>query len=154
MTRLLIDVGAFLNTPQKKLYLQTAEKFVKEGRGDEILPFLFNDFSPMSANTLLHWYSNDNLKNCPVLSGNGETYSLNNISVNGTYIIGEKDNCAGGNAFDFISKINSYTKYPSQNDIKIIEDAGHIFYNKHDEYADAVLNACYNYSNKPKYMLI
>ena len=117
-----------------------AENFVKEGRGDDILPFLFVDFSPMSANTLLQWYSNKSFKNCPILSGDGETESLNKISVNGVFIIGEKDSCTGGNAFEFASKINSYTKNPKDNEIVIIPDAGHVFYNKHNEYAETVLN--------------
>ena len=136
-----VDYADFINAGgRKSYYLNVAENFVKEGRGDDILPFLFVDFSPMSANTLLQWYSNKSFKNCPILSGDGETESLNKISVNGVFIIGEKDSCTGGNAFEFASKINSYTKNPKDNEIVIIPDAGHVFYNKHNEYAETVLN--------------
>lgn len=136
-----VDYADFINAGgRKSYYLNVAENFVKEGRGDDILPFLFVDFSPMSANTLLQWYSNKSFKNCPILSGDGETESLNKISVNGVFIIGEKDSCTGGNAFEFASKINSYTKNPQDNEIVIIPDAGHVFYNKHNEYAETVLN--------------
>lgn len=67
-----------------------AKKWVEQGRGDEILPFLFGGFSPMTANTVLRFYNADNLKNCPVLSKEGETSSLYNIKPNGSFIIGSK----------------------------------------------------------------
>ncbi len=136
-----VDFAKFIDADGRKdYYLKSAEKFVKEGRGDDILPFLFNDFSPMTANTLLQWYSNTSFKNCPILTGDGETDSLGKISVNGVFIIGEKDSCAGDDSFAFASAINSYTKNPEKNEIVIIPEAGHIFYNKHDEYANAVLD--------------
>ena len=125
--------------PDMDICLKEAKKFVDEGRGNEILPYLFGGFSPMCANTVLGFYNAFNLKNCPVLSGDGETDSLSKIKINGLILIGEKDNCAGPNPFDFANKINMSMKSYSDNKIVILEGAGHVFYNKHNEYAQEVL---------------
>ena len=124
--------------------LKLAEKFVSEGRGKEILPILFGGFSPMCAETVLGFYNAYNLKNCPVISGEGETNSLASIKVNGTFIIGEKDSLTNGDAKGFMEKINSYCSHPERNEIVVIPNASHIFYGKHEEYAAAVLEAVRN----------
>lgn len=136
-----IDLAHFWNIlKEKEMYLETAEKFVKEGRGQDILPFLFMGFSPMCADTLLQFYSAYNLKNCPVISNDGETNSLNSIKISGAFIIGEKDSMTNSDAEGFINKINSYCKKPEENMVIVIPDASHIFYGKHKEYAQAVLD--------------
>lgn len=124
----------------KEKYLSTAQKFVGENRENDILPFLFEGFSPMTAKTLLAFYNAQNLKNIPVLSNDGETKSLNSIKCTGLFLIGEKDSMAGDNARDFMKKINSYTQNPDKNKIVVVENASHIFYNKHNEFAEAVLS--------------
>lgn len=135
-----IDLAHFWNIiKDKDMYIQTANKFVAEGRGKDILPFLFMGFSPMCAETLLAFYNAENLKNCPVISNDGETDSLSSIKINGTFIIGSNDNMAGDNAEVFIREINSYCKHPEKNRIVIIPYASHIFYGKHKEYAEAIL---------------
>ncbi|MFQ8625813.1 MAG: DUF1749 domain-containing protein [Candidatus Gastranaerophilaceae bacterium] len=50
--------------PNMDLCLETAKKFVDEGKGKDILPFLFGGFSPMCAETVLSFYNAFNLKNC------------------------------------------------------------------------------------------
>lgn len=87
-----------------------AKSWVEEGRGDEILPFLFGGFSPMTANTVLGFYNADNLKNCPVLSGLGETNSLYNIKPHGAFIIGSKDSVTGDSPKGFMETLNSWRK--------------------------------------------
>ena len=77
--------------PNMDLCLETAKKFVNEGKGKDILPFLFGGFSPMCAETVLSFYNAFNLKNCPVISGDGETNSLASIRINGSFVIGGKD---------------------------------------------------------------
>ena len=72
-----------------------AKQFVDENRGNDILPYMFGGFSPMSANAVLGFYHADNLKNCPVISGIGETNSLYSIKPNGSFIIGSKDSVVG-----------------------------------------------------------
>ncbi|RDU59068.1 DUF1749 domain-containing protein [Helicobacter sp. MIT 14-3879] len=136
-----VDLDALQNDERKENWLQTAKHFVSEGRGEEILPFLYLDFSPMSAHTLLAFYENTTLKNCPFAGGAGETHSLGAISICGTVIIGEKDSCTGGNARAFAEKIITCTKEPQNNTIVIVPDAGHIFYAKHNEYAQEIFNA-------------
>ncbi len=126
--------------PNIDISLEMAKKFVDEGRGNDILPYLFGGFSPISAQTVLNFYNASNLKNCPVLSHDGETDSLGAIKINGSFIIGGKDSVTGGDALEFIEKINSYCRHPDENKIVLIPDGSHIFYGKHDEYARAVLD--------------
>ncbi len=136
-----IDLRHFFDIiPDRKKYFETAQKFVDEGRGKDILPFVFMGFSPMTANTLLAFYNAENLKNCPVISGDGETQSLGQIKVNGAFIIGACDSMTNRNAEGFVRNINSYCKNPEQNEIVVIPNASHIYYAKHEEHAQAVLS--------------
>ena len=117
-----------------------AKTWVEEDRGDDILPFLFGGFSPMSANTVLGFYNADNLKNCPVLSGEGETDSLYRIKPNGSFIIGAKDSVTGESPKKFMETLNSWTRDFKHNKVIEVPDASHIFYGKHDIYAQIVLD--------------
>ena len=117
-----------------------AKQFVDENRGNDILPYMFGGFSPMSANAVLGFYHADNLKNCPVISGIGETNSLYSIKPNGSFIIGSKDSVVGGDAEGFMNKLNALTKHPYNNQVIVVPDASHIFYNKHNEYASTILD--------------
>lgn len=142
-----IDLAHFWNIiKDKDMYLKTARKFVEEGRGKDILPFIFMGFSPMCADTLLAFYNAENLKNCPVISNDGETDSLRAIRINGTFIIGSNDSMTGDNAEGFMKKINSYCKHPENNRIVVIPHASHIFYGKHKEYAETILETVSLYS--------
>ena len=98
----------------------------------------------MSAETVLGFYNAYNLKNCPVISGEGETASLSNIKINGSFVIGAKDSLTDNNPKGFMEKINSYCKHPEQNQVIVIPDASHIFYGKHEEYANSILD-CVQY---------
>lgn len=123
-----------------------AKDFVADGRGDEILPFLFGGFSPMTANTVLGFYNAENLKNCPVLSKEGETKSLYNIKPNGVFIIGSKDSVTGESPKAFMEQLNNWTKTPNKNKVIEVEGASHIFYNMQDVYAKTVLNCIKEYA--------
>lgn len=141
-----VDLSYWWNIIEEKdMYLETAKKFVDEGRGKEILPFVFGGFSPMCAETLLSFYNAYNLKNCPVLSNDGETNSLASIKINGAFVIGEKDSMAGGDAKEFMEKINSYCKHPENNKVIVVPNASHIFYGKHQEYASVILECVEKY---------
>lgn len=120
--------------------LEKAKEFVNDGRGEEILPYLFGGFSPMCAQTALDFYNAFNLKNCPVISGNGETNSLYNIKPQGSFVIGENDSLTENDAKGFMEKINSYCKNSKDNEVIVIPEASHIFYGKHEEYANVVLD--------------
>lgn len=136
-----VDLAHWFNVmPNVKECIELAQKFVNEGRREEILPYLFGGFSPMSAETVLSFYNAHNLKNCPVISGDGETDSLFNIKINGSFVIGEKDSLTEGDAKGFIEKINSNCKNPKQNQVIVVPDASHIFYGKHEEYAQVILD--------------
>lgn len=124
----------------KDMYLDTAQKFVDEGRGNDILPFLYGGFTTMCAQTLLSFYNAFNLKNCPVISNDGETDSLGLIKINGSFVIGEKDNLTNGDPRGFIEKINSHCRRPQDNQTIVVPDASHIFYGKHDEYANTIFD--------------
>lgn len=117
-----------------------AKQFVDKNRGNDILPYMFGGFSPMSANAVLGFYHADNLKNCPVISGIGETNSLYSIKPKGSFVIGSKDSVVGGDAEGFMKKLNALTKHPYDNQVIVVPDASHIFYNKHNEYASTILN--------------
>ncbi len=131
--------------PNIETCFDMAKKWVEENRGDDILPFLFGGFSPMTANTVLGFYNAENLKNCPVLSGNGETTSLYNIKPVGTFLIGSKDSVTGDCPKAFMEQLNNWTKHPNQNQVIEVEGASHIFYGKHDIYAQTVLNCINNH---------
>ncbi len=122
-----------------------AEKWVQEGRGNDILPFLFGGFSPMTANTVLGFYNADNLKNCPVLSKDGETNSLFKMKPRGSFIIGSKDSVTGDSPKSFMETLNSWTKNSKQNQVIEIEGGSHIFYGKHEIYAKTVLDCVKKY---------
>lgn len=124
---------------------EIAQKWVEEGHGDDILPFLFGGFSPMTANTVLGFYNAENLKNCPVLSKKGETKSLYNIKPNGTFLIGSKDSVTGDSPKAFMEQLNQWTKNPELNQVIEVEGASHIFYGKHDIYAQTVLDCVKNH---------
>ena len=135
-----VDLGYWWKVmPNINKCLELAKEFVAEGRGEEILPYVFGGFSPISAKTVLNFYNADNLKNCPVLSGDGETNSLSSIKINGAFVIGGKDSMADGSPKEFMESINSYCKHPENNKVIVIPDASHIFYNKHNEYASIIL---------------
>ncbi len=141
-----VDLAYWFNVmPNVKDCLELAQKYSDEGRENDILPYLFGGFSPMSAKTVLSFYNAYNLKNCPVISSEGETESLNNIKINGAFVIGEKDSLTDNDPEGFMKKINSYCKKPENNKIIIIKDASHIFYNKHEEYAQTILECARNY---------
>ena len=127
---------------------EIAKKWVKENKGDDILPFLFGGFSPMTANTVLGFYNAENLKNCPVLSKKGETKSLYNIKPKGTFLIGSKDSVTGDSPKAFMEQLNQWTKNPELNQVIEVEGASHIFYGKHNIYAQTVLDCIKNHYKK------
>ena len=136
-----VDLSHWFNVmPNVKECIELAQKFVDEGRGNDILPYLFGGFSPMSAETVLSFYNAYNLKNCPVISNIGETDSLFNIKINGSFVIGAKDSLTEGDPKGFMEKINSCCKHPSHNQVIVVPDASHIFYGKHEEYAHTILD--------------
>lgn len=120
--------------------IEKAKEFVSEGREDEILPYLFGGFSPMCAKSVLEFYNAFNLKNCPVISGEGETNSLHNIKISGSFIIGGKDSLTEDDPKGFMERINSYCKHPEKNQVIVVPDASHIFYGKHEIYAKTILD--------------
>lgn len=135
-----VDLTDMLNVMTKPEEFELARKLVNQNRGDEILPFLFGGFSPMSAKTMIdNWQDNKIYKNCPFLSHDGETESLSKINIPGMILIGEKDSCAGDSPIEFAKQINNCTQSASKNKIVILDGAGHIFYSKHNEYAQTVL---------------
>lgn len=136
-----VDLAHWFNVmPNVKECIELAQKFVDENRGHEILPYLFGGFSPISAETVLNFYDAKNLKNCPVISQDGETDSLYNIKINGSFVIGENDSLTKGNPKEFIEKINLCCKNPEQNQVIVVPEASHIFYGKHEEYAQVMLD--------------
>ena len=131
--------------PNIDICFETAKSWVESGRGDDILPFMFGGFSPMTAKTVLGFYNAYNLKNCPVLSGDGETDSLYNIKCEGSFVIGSKDSVTGGSPKGFMETLNSWTRYPEHNQVIEVENASHIFYGKHKEYANVILDCIQNH---------
>lgn len=136
-----IDLGHWWTImPDIERCLKLAEKYIKEGNENYILPWLFGGFSLMTAKTVIDFYNAKNLKNCPVLSNDGEFESLKNIKPNGLFLIGGKDSVVGKSPKEFMETLKAHTKNPFKNKVAVIENASHIFYNKHDEYANAVFD--------------
>ncbi len=127
-----------------------AKTWVENDRGDDILPFMFGGFSPMTAKTVLGFYNAENLKNCPVLSKQGETKSLYNIKPNGSFVIGSKDSVTGDSPKAFMEQLNNWTKNPNQNQVIVVDGASHIFYNMQKTYAQTLLNCIQNHFLKLK----
>ena len=125
-----------------------ANQWIDNNEGNDILPFLFGGFSPMTAYTVVNFYNADNLKNCPVLSKEGETESLYNIKPNGSFIIGSKDSVTGESPKAFMEQLNAWARNPKANQVIVVEGASHIFYGKHNEYAKAVLDCIKNHFKK------
>lgn len=141
-----VDLAHWLKVmPNVSQCIKKAHEFVEHGRGNEILPYLFGGFSPMCANTVLGFCNAYNLKNCPVISHDGETNSLLNIKITGSFVIGSNDSLTEGDAKGFMEKINSYCKHPENNQVIVIPDASHIFYGKHKEYAKVILDIVQKY---------
>ena len=127
-----VDLAYWFNVmPNIKKCINLAQKLAEDGREKEILPYLFGGFSPMSAEAVLSFYNAFNLKNCPVISGDGETTSLYNIKIDGAFVIGAKDSLTEGDPKGFMERINSCCKYPEHNTVIVVPDASHIFYGKH-----------------------
>lgn len=136
-----VDLAYWFNVmPNIKKCINLAKKLAEDGREKEILPYLFGGFSPMSAEAVLSFYNAFNLKNCPVISGDGETTSLYNIKIDGAFVIGAKDSLTEGDPKGFMERINSCCKYPEHNTVIVVPDASHIFYGKHEEYAKTILD--------------
>ncbi len=133
--------------PNIDVCFETAKNWVEDGRGDDILPFMFGGFSPMTAKTVLGFYNADNLKNCPVLSGEGETASLYNIKCEGSFVIGSKDSVTGDSPKGFMETLNSWTSHSENNQVIEVENASHIFYGKHEEYAHVILDCIKKHFN-------
>ena len=141
-----VDIIHWWNVmPDVEKCFELAQKWVKEGRGDDILPFLFGGFSPMKAKTVLGFYNADNLKNCPVLSKRGETESLYDMKPNGSFIIGSKDSVTGDSPKGFMEQLNLWTAHSERNRVIEVKDASHIFYGMHDIYAKTVLDCIQNH---------
>lgn len=141
-----VDLGHWWTImPNIDVCLKQAQELVKQNRGEEILPHLFGGFSPMSANAVLDFYNAQNLKNCPVISGDGETNSLASIKVNGAFVIGSKDSVVGGDPKGFMENLNNCCKHPEQNRVIAVPEASHIFYGKHKEYASVILECVNNF---------
>jgi len=122
-----------------------ANQWIDNQEGNDILPFMFGGFSPMTANTVVGFYNADNLKNCPVLSKKGETKSLYNIKPKGSFIIGSKDSVTGESPKGFMEQLNKWTKAPEKNQVIEIEGASHIFFKKDEIYAKTVLDCIQNH---------
>ena len=124
---------------------KTAKDWVDNGNGNDILPFMFGGFSPMTANTVLGFHNAENLKNCPVLSKKGETKSLYNIKPNGSFIIGSKDSVTGKSPKKFMEQLNNWTRQPDKNQVIEVKNASHIFYGMHENYAELILDCINNH---------
>ncbi|MBD5401688.1 hypothetical protein HDR58_02645, partial [bacterium] len=67
----------------------------------------------------------------------------------GTFLIGSKDSVTGDSPKAFMEQLNQWTKAPDNNQVIEVEGASHIFYGKHDIYAETILDCIQNhYKNK------
>lgn len=115
-----------------------ALKFKKEGRLDDIMPTIFDDYNYYTARAFLDFIENKHAKNLPVYSKNGDWKQLKSIKQIGLFVMGENDGFAYGDTAKHLKEINKQTSR-KDNLVKVISNTGHTFKGKADELAQEIL---------------
>ena len=114
----------------------TIEKFIRYGKGNDVLPFYFMGWVICTANTAADWLS-DILNNVHV--GEGDFSQAENIIHTGALVIGTYDNFTCGNPSEFLKNINNHIPTAQENKLIFIEKTGHTYQQKEQEIADIIL---------------
>ncbi len=117
-----------------------ALKFKDENKMDDLLPILFDNYNFYTVEAFLDFINNQNSKNLPIYSKNGQGNwkQLQSINQLGFFVMGEKDSFAFGNTLSHLKTINENSKYKN-NVISVIDNTGHTFRNKEKELANFIL---------------
>ena len=105
-----------------------ALKFKKEGRIDDILPEMFDDYNYYTARAFLDFVENKNSRNLPIYDKcvGGSFKQLRSIKQMGLFVMGEKDGFAFGDAQKHLQTIKDNTKN-RQGVVRVIKNSGHTF---------------------------
>lgn len=119
----------------KKLAL----KYKQEGKLDEIVPILFDNYNFYSARSFLDYMENPHHQNIPVYHDKANFKQLKNIRLEGLFVMGERDGFAKGDTEHHLKTIydncgNARSSYV------VIKNAGHTW-----KYCDELLKVVYNF---------
>jgi len=82
---------------------------------------------------------NVNHYNLPIYHNKKGFYQLQNIKINGFFVMGEKDGFAKGNTQKHLETIFDYSKNKN-NAIKVVANCGHTFKNKEKELSKYIVD--------------
>lgn len=120
-------------------WLETAQRMIKEGRGDELIPGILWDFYLISANTYLDF----SLRNNPVdvfnLYDKDKPSVLKDIKVPILAIYGEKDDASVLPMEESLEIIKNKAHNCPKFDTAIIKDAPHSFFDHEDELVEIII---------------
>ena len=120
-------------TAQEKEIIQ---KYIRYGKGENVLPFYFMGWVICTANTAAAWLS-ETLNNVHV--GDGDFSQAEKITHSGALVIGTYDNFTCGNPSEFLKNINNHIPTAQENKLIFIEKTGHTYQQKEQEIADIIL---------------
>ena len=123
-------------TPQEKAYI---DAMVREGKGEQMLPFYFMGWVECMARTAWQWLNTSWLNNVH-LSDEAEWSVTEGVQHTGALLIGTYDNFAGGDPVAFLQRINRHLPTAEQNQLLLIEKTGHTYQMKQQEVADLILS--------------
>ncbi len=115
---------------------EVISRFVRYGRGRDILPFHFMGWVICTADTANDWLHGD-LNNVHV--GDGDFSQVEQITHSGALVIGTYDNFTCGNPSEFLKNINSHIPAAAENKLIFIEKTWHTYQQKEQEIADVIL---------------
>ena len=118
---------------------RTVLKLMQEGRGDEMLPFALMGWFHCSVATAYDYVCDECIiYNCSA-DKEAPRDDLKKLNYRGLFVIGECDVYPVNGPLEYIKHINSETPYRESNDLLVIPGADHIFKDKGEALADAIL---------------
>lgn len=120
-----------------KIY-DIALEYGKQGKLDEIIPVMYDNYNFYTARSFLDAIENKNHQNLPVYNNKNGFDQLKSVKIKGLFVMGEKDAFAKGNTQKHLEIIKKHSGN-NQNIIKVIKDTGHTFRNRENILSDAII---------------
>lgn len=124
--------SAVTNKEKATIYWQ-----IHRGRGDEMLPFPLMGWIRCTADTAYDWTFSDYL-NVVHLDSDGDFSAAEKITHTGALLIGTFDTFCGGDPDGYLENINNHMPTAKENKIIYIQNTGHTYQQKEQEFADKV----------------
>ena len=116
-----------------------ANTFEKQCKSDKIIPILYDNYNFYTARSFVDAIENVNHYNLPIYHSKKGFYQLQNIKINGFFVMGEKDGFAKGNTQKHLETIYDYSQNKN-NAIKVVANCGHTFKNKEKELSKFIVD--------------